>query len=87
MDEFLAAWWKGVYPLRLRMGYTIQGPWVIRERNEFLWILSDDGPESWEEKERAYYGSPARAAVDPDPAQYIAHNDHWFVTPLEPPVS
>src|SRR5919199_4091311 len=85
MEAFLDAWFRGVYPLRLRHGYTIQGPWVIPERNEFLWILSYDGPEPWEEKERAYYTSPERVAMDPDPVQYVAKYEHYFLTPVSPP--
>ena len=85
MEAFLGAWFRGVYPLRLRHGYAIQGPWVIPERNEFLWIVSYDGPESWEAKERAYYASAERVAMDPDPRQYIAKYEHHFLTPVSPP--
>ena len=34
-------------------------------RNEFVWIVSYDGPEDWEAKQKAYYGSPERHAVSP----------------------
>jgi hypothetical protein len=48
-------------PLRLKHGYRIDGAWVIKERNEFVWLLS---------------------RVDPDPAQYIAKAERWFLTPV-----
>lgn len=83
MDEFIAAWLKGVYPLRQRHGFRIDGAWVIRERNEFIWLLSYDG-DDWEAKNKAYYASPERAALDPDPAQWIARIEHWFVTSALP---
>jgi hypothetical protein len=84
LDDFVRAWAAGVHPLRLKNGYRIDGAWVIRERNEFVWLLSHDG-EDWEAQERAYYASPERAAVHPDPAQYIAKGEKWFVTPVLPP--
>jgi hypothetical protein len=84
LDEFVRIWSAGVYPLRLRLGYRIDGAWVIRERNEFVWILTYDGPEPWEAKEAAYYASPERVAMDPNPASLIARPEHWFITPVLP---
>ena len=81
LDDFVRAWKAGVYPLRLKHGYRIGGAWVIEDRNEFMWLLSHDGGD-WDAREAAYYGSPERAAVDPDPAQYIAKAEHWFLTPV-----
>ena len=87
LDDFVRAWQAGVYPLRLRSGYTIDCAWAIPERHEFIWILSYDGPEDWAAKEAAYYASPERAAVDPDPRQYIVQTQAWFVTPSRPAAS
>jgi len=83
LDDFVRAWTAGVYPLRLKKGYRIDGAWVIKERNEFIWLLSYDG-DDWEAKEKAYYASAERAAVNPDPAQYIAKIEKWFLTPVIP---
>jgi hypothetical protein len=80
LDDFVQAWRKGVYPLRLQHGFRIPGAWVIRERNEFVWIVAYDGPEDWQAKEAAYYASAERAALDPDPAQYIAQAEQCFMT-------
>lgn len=79
MEEFVRAWKAGVYPLRLKHGYRIDGAWVAKERNEFIWLLSHDG-EDWKALEGAYYGSAERAAVDPDPRQYIAKTEYCFLT-------
>ena len=81
MDAFVRAWKAGVYPLRLKRGYRIDGAWVIKERNEFVWLLSHDG-EDWDALEAAYYASSERAAVDPDPRQYIAKSEAWFLTSI-----
>ena len=85
MDDFVAAWTKGVYPLRLKHGFKIEHAAVIEERNEFVWILTYDGPEDWETKEAEYYGSEARNTLDPDPRQYIARSDMWFLQSVVPP--
>ena len=86
LDDFLESWNKFVYPLHYHFGFTIPQAWVIRERNEFVWIVSYDGPEDWDAKQAAYYGSPERAAVDPelDPAQYIAKTERWLIDPVLP---
>jgi hypothetical protein len=83
LDDFVRAWTAGVYPLRTKKGYRIEGAWVIRERNEFIWLLSHDGSD-WEATEKAYYASAERAAITPDPSQYIARVEKWFVTPVLP---
>ncbi len=83
LDDFVRAWLDGVYPLRLRKGYRIDGAWIIRERNTFVWLLSHDG-DDWDAQEKAYYASPERAAVTPDPAQHIARVEKWFLTPVVP---
>lgn len=87
MDEFVQAWLKGVYQLRLRFGYRIPSAWVVAERNEFVWVLAHDGPESWEAREATYYGSADRAAVNPDPRQFIARAEHYFISSVLPPTS
>jgi hypothetical protein len=65
-------------------GFTIDRADVIRETNEFVWIVSYDGPEDWEAKQAAYYGSPERKAVSPDPARHIAKARRWFIEPVVP---
>ncbi|HEX6292521.1 MAG TPA: hypothetical protein VFZ66_25265 [Herpetosiphonaceae bacterium] len=80
----MQAWLAGVYPLRLQHGYTIDRAWVSPETNEFLWILSYDGPEAWDAKETAYYASAERAGLDPDPRQYIATAEYRFLTAVVP---
>lgn len=82
LDDFVTAWRTGLLPLRQRFGFRIDGAWVIRERNEFVWILSYDGPQSWEAADAAYYASPERAALAPDPAQWIAQANQWFLEPV-----
>lgn len=85
LDDFVAAWQRGIYPLRQRLGFRIDGAWAIRDRNEFVWILSLEGTEEeWRARDAAYYASPERVALDPDPAQWIAQVNQWFVEPVLP---
>jgi hypothetical protein len=87
LDDFVAAWASGVYPLRRRHGFEIPHVWINRERNEFIWVLTCAGPERWEDMEAAYYNSQERAALDPDPRQYIAQANQWFISPVALPAS
>jgi hypothetical protein len=48
MDEFVRAWLKGVYPLRIKQGFTIHGAWTLDPGDKFMWLLSYDGPEEWQ---------------------------------------
>jgi len=82
MDYFVQAWLKGVFPLRLKHGFTIQGAWITDEGDKFVWILSYDGPEEWHAKDAAYYASQERHALDPDPAQYITKVERHFLAPI-----
>ena len=68
MESFLNAWTSGVVPLREQFGFVLHGAWVIDDTNEFVWII---GHEDFIAVDSAYYDSAERAALDPDPAQYI----------------
>ena len=83
MEAFVDAWTKGVYPLRIKSGFTIDGAWVVQEKNKFIWLLSSDGSESFQAKDSAYYASQGRAAINPDPAQYIADVESYFLKPVK----
>ena len=58
LDDFVSGWTRFVHPLHYKFGFTIDRADVIRERNEFVWIVSYDGTlEDWKAKQAAYYGS------------------------------
>lgn len=81
LDDFVAAWREGVYPLRLEHGFKIPAAWVSRQNNQFIWVLGYDGPLEWDEAQSAYYGSSQRQSLDVDPLDFIAHGDTWPITP------
>ena len=72
MEEWVAEWRAQVLPLRRRLGFEVLGAWVSDETTTFTWLLGYDGPDGIEAANAAYYDSPERAALDPDPARHIA---------------
>lgn len=76
MDEFVAAWRSQVIPLRQKYGFIVEGGWVFAEVNKFVWMVSLDGtPEAWEAQTKAYYDSPERVQMNPEPSSFVAHMD------------
>ena len=79
LDDFAAEWAETIKPLRCEIGFTVEGAWKIRETNQFAWILSYEGKESWEKLDQAYHNSPKRHAMQPDPARHITRMEHFFM--------
>lgn len=43
-------WKSDIVPLRLELGFTRDGAWVDPERNQFVWLISYEGPETFAER-------------------------------------
>ena len=71
LDEWVTRWRELVVPLRLEFGFEIHGAWVDRERSQHTWVVAYEGPETFEERNAAYWASPQREAMGLDPAQYL----------------
>ena len=82
LDSFIEEWKTHVLPLRRKFGFRVDGAWAIREKGEFIWIISYDGPDGFETRDAAYYASPERKALTPDPARHLAHTDTRLMTPV-----
>ena len=67
-EAFLREWRAHVRPLRESMGFEVLGPWV-GEGDLFVWLIGHDDLEA---ADAAYYGSPERRALQPDPARLLA---------------
>jgi hypothetical protein len=78
LRQFAREWREKVQPLREYVGITVGGAWLVEETNQFVWLLSYDGPEDWESQDAAYYASPERKAMDPNPARLIARAKEFF---------
>ncbi|MET9036989.1 NIPSNAP family protein [Streptomyces mirabilis] len=81
LDEWVERWRAEIMPLRLELGFTIGGAWVDRERNQFVWLISYDGPEEFAERNALYWASPERKAMNLDPDEYLVHTDDRTVEP------
>ncbi len=67
-------------PLRRKFGFRVEGAWVDEFTNRFLRVLSYDGPDGFEARDRAYYASADREALKSDPAIHIERGEMWFAT-------
>ncbi len=76
---FAKEWKEMVLPLRIEHGFLIHGAWTIEETNQFAWLISYEGQESWEVKESAYYSSVDRKAMEPNPARLISRSEQHRV--------
>src|SRR5262245_40533117 len=76
MDIWVAEWHEHVYPLRREFGFMVRAAWTVPDRNLFVWVLEYDGSD-FEIANQAYYDSPKRRALDPDPARHLAQTEHW----------
>lgn len=83
LEEFCELWQATVVPLRLAFDFSVDGAWLDREGNRFIWLLSHAGPD-FGERDEAYYASPERAAFDPDPATLVVHAETVMVESLRP---
>ena len=72
VDAFAREWREHVLPLRRAHGFEILGPWIADD-GRFVRII---GHDDLERADAAYYASPERAAIDPDPARHIATSEH-----------
>lgn len=81
LDGFVDAWRDGVIPLRKKFGFTVEGAWSIPETNEFVWVMSYDGPEGFEAADAVYYESDERSTLDPNPAVFLEETAHHLALP------
>ena len=79
LHQFAEEWRAKVLPLRIEHGFRIHEAWTIEETNQFAWLISYEGHESWEAKEQAYYSSIDRTAMEPNPARLIARAEEYFI--------
>lgn len=83
LPEFIDAWRRGVVPLRRAFGFRVAGAWTIEHESRFVWLVSLDGDwGAFDAATSAYYGSAQRAALDPDPAQWITEAREHRLIPV-----
>jgi hypothetical protein len=80
LDEFVRDWRRLILPLRQELGFSVVGPWIEREGSRFVWLLGYDG--DFREANERYYRSDKRAAMNPDPARFIAEIEEIWLEPI-----
>lgn len=84
LDRFVEEWRTGVAPLRRARGFEIPSAWTIPEEDRFVWLLVHPGGwDAFAEADAAYYASPERTALDPDPARLIDEQHNARLTEVE----
>jgi hypothetical protein len=76
MAEWLAEWRTAIVPLRRRHGFQVVGAWTAAD-DRFVWIL---GHDDFGAADAAYYASPERAAISPDPARHLDRIDTAMIS-------
>jgi hypothetical protein len=82
MSAWIDEWSRLIRPLREQLGFRVLGAWTDEESSTFVWLLGYDGPDGYDNADAAYYASPERAAVEPDPARHLASTRQLKVTPV-----
>ena len=80
MEAWLDEWRSKIVPLRERYGFKVVGAWTVDGSDQFIWIISYDGPKSFEQANAHYYESPERKVIDPDPARHLAQTGSRLMT-------
>ena len=86
LDQWVEEWRVHIAPLRRATGFAIPAAWTVPDDHRFVWLLEHpDGWDAFTEADAAYYASPERAAIDPDPARLIEEQRTLRLTEVELP--
>lgn len=81
LDQFIKEWEEHLVPLRLKFGYQVHQAWRLPEADSLLWLVSYEGPKSWEEVFEEFRTSDDRKAIEPDPARLLVKAEAWIAEP------
>ena len=72
LDQWVEEWRSRIAPIRRDLGFSIERAWTVVDDSRFVWLLSNAGDwDAFEAADRAYYDSPQRTSLDPNPARLI----------------
>ena len=72
LDQWVEEWRSRIAPIRRDLGFSIERAWTVVDDSRFVWLLSHAGDwDAFEAADRAYYDSPQRTSLDPNPARLI----------------
>jgi len=85
LDRFVDEWHSRLAPLRRACGFEIVGPWTVPDESRFIWMLGHpDGWDAFERADAAYFASPERTAMSPDPARLIEEQRNVRLLEVDP---
>jgi hypothetical protein len=86
LDQFVEAWEAHLAPLRRAKGFTIPAAWTVPDEHRFIWLLEHDGGwDAFAAADEAYFASPERAEIEPDPARLIEEQRSLRLVEVELP--
>ena len=71
LDQWVDEWRTGIAPLRRELGFTIERVWRVDAESRFVLAAESGHREASKAADRAYYSSPQRTSLDPNPARLI----------------
>jgi hypothetical protein len=86
LDAFVSEWTAHLAPLRRALGFAIPAAWTVPAEDRFIWLLEHPGGwDAFEVADAAYFASPKRAAIDPDPARLMEEQRSVRLTVVDLP--
>ena len=80
LPTWVAVFNDHIRPIRESLGFTVPAAWTEPEHDRFVWLLALDADrQEWDRLDAAFRASPARRALDPDPAPLIRTIETRFV--------
>jgi hypothetical protein len=76
MEDWIEKWRSEVLPVRHRFGFSVLGPWTVRDEDRFVWIV---GHDNFSEANAAFYASPERTAIEPQIPEYLEKTEAWML--------
>jgi hypothetical protein len=73
LDKFLHAFWDSdMLQIRHEFGFVLAASWSVLGEDRFVWVVRHDGDaDAFARAEEAYYASPRRIQLDPNPADFV----------------
>jgi hypothetical protein len=78
-DAWISEWRERILPLRLAEGFEVLGPWRT-EDGRFAWMIGHEDFAA--AAAAAYFASPERAELDPDPARHLSTQETILLEPF-----
>ena len=80
-EEFAEKVNKEIVPIRLDHGFRLDGPWLVEETCQYVWIVYYEGHGTFAEAEERYEADPRWDDLSFDPMDYISNVDIRVLTP------